>query len=41
MLENCVYLPPSQFEAIFVSTAHTDKDIAKTLDAVKKAFRAI
>ncbi|MBI5681651.1 MAG: glutamate-1-semialdehyde 2,1-aminomutase [Deltaproteobacteria bacterium] len=41
MLENCVYLPPSQFEAVFVSTAHTDKDIAKTLDAVKKAFRAI
>ena len=31
MLERGVYLPPSQFEAMFVSAAHTDEDIALTL----------
>jgi glutamate-1-semialdehyde 2,1-aminomutase len=39
MLELGIYLPPSQFEAAFVSIAHTDKDIDKTLDAAKKALR--
>jgi glutamate-1-semialdehyde 2,1-aminomutase len=40
MVDNGVYLPPSQFEAWFVSTAHTDEDIEKTLDAVKKSLPA-
>ncbi len=40
MVDNGVYLPPSQFEAWFVSTAHTDADIEQTLDAVKKSLPA-
>ena len=40
MLENGVYLPPSQYEAWFVSWAHSDADIEKTIDAARKAFAA-
>jgi glutamate-1-semialdehyde 2,1-aminomutase len=40
LLENGVYLPPSQFEAAFLSTAHTDDDVEKTLRAAKIAFAA-
>lgn len=40
MIDNGVYLPPSQFEAWFVSTAHSDADIEETLDAVKKSLPA-
>lgn len=36
MLEAGIYLPPSQFEANFISTTHTQKDFDKTLRAVKK-----
>jgi glutamate-1-semialdehyde 2,1-aminomutase len=35
MLEAGIYLPPSQFEANFLSTAHTEKDFNKTLKAIK------
>jgi glutamate-1-semialdehyde 2,1-aminomutase len=38
MLDHGVYLPPSQYEALFVSTAHTEKDIQKTITAAKQAF---
>ena len=38
MLEEGVYLPPSPFEAMFVSTAHTDEDIQATLDAARRAL---
>ncbi|ORU89394.1 MAG: glutamate-1-semialdehyde aminotransferase [Cycloclasticus sp. symbiont of Poecilosclerida sp. M] len=38
MLEQGVYLAPSAFEAGFVSAAHTDEDINKTLAAAKCAF---
>lgn len=38
MLDAGVYLGPSAFEAGFVSAAHTDADIAFTLEAAKKAF---
>jgi len=38
MVDNGVYLPPSQFEAWFVSTAHTDADIDLTLDRVAKSL---
>jgi len=38
MLEQGIYLPPSQFEAAFVSAAHTDGDIAKTQDAARNAL---
>ena len=37
MLSQGVYLPPSQFEACFVSDRHTEKDIDKTIAAVRKA----
>jgi len=38
MLEGGVYLPPSQFEAAFVSLAHTDAEIDRTLTVAKSAF---
>ncbi|CUU05960.1 glutamate-1-semialdehyde 2,1-aminomutase [Candidatus Kryptobacter tengchongensis] len=38
MLENGIYLPPSQFEAMFLSSAHTDEDIEKTIDAFEKVI---
>jgi len=38
MLESGVYLPPSQFEAAFLSAAHTEEDIQKTIAAAKQAF---
>ena len=41
MLEAGVWLPPSQFEAAFLSTAHTDADIRHTVDAARQAFAAI
>jgi glutamate-1-semialdehyde 2,1-aminomutase len=40
MLDNGVYLPPSQFEAWFVSIAHDDAAIQQTIEAAKKAFAA-
>lgn len=39
MLENGVYLAPSQFEAGFLSIMHTDEIIEKTLESVTDAFR--
>ncbi len=39
MLERGVYLAPSQFEAAFVSAAHTEEDVRKTTAAAKEAFR--
>lgn len=41
MLENGVYLAPSAYEAGFVSAAHGDEEISKTLEAAEKAFAAI
>jgi glutamate-1-semialdehyde 2,1-aminomutase len=41
MLARGVYLAPSQYEAAFVSTAHTDADIETTLGAAREAFRAV
>jgi glutamate-1-semialdehyde 2,1-aminomutase len=40
MLEQGVYLAPSQFEAGFTSLAHSDDDIAQTVEAAQIAFRA-
>jgi glutamate-1-semialdehyde 2,1-aminomutase len=39
MLDAGVYLPASQFEAAFLSTAHSEEDISKTIDVAKQAFR--
>jgi glutamate-1-semialdehyde 2,1-aminomutase len=41
MLENGVYLPPSQFEAWFISTTHTEEVLDQTLEAADKAFASI
>jgi len=41
MLERGVYLPPSQFEAVFVSTAHTESDIDATVEAAREAFATV
>ncbi len=38
MLERGVYLAPSQFEAAFVSAAHTEEDIDRTIAAAAEAF---
>ena len=38
MLERGIYLPPSQFEALFVSAAHSDADISRTIEAARESF---
>lgn len=38
MLDRGIYLPPSQYEAAFLSAAHTDEDVQKTIAAAKEAF---
>jgi len=39
MLEEGIYLAPSQFEAIFLSIAHKEEHVEKTIRAANKAFR--
>lgn len=41
MLDRGVYLPPAQFEALFLSTAHTDEDVEVVLGAAAAALRAL
>ncbi len=41
MLEQGVWLPPSQFEAAFVGTAHGEGEVRKTIEAARVAFQAI
>jgi glutamate-1-semialdehyde 2,1-aminomutase len=41
MLARGVYLPCSQFEAAFVSAAHTEDDIDRTIDAARQALQVI
>ncbi len=41
MLENGIYLPPSQFEAWFVSAAHSRRDFDKTVKAHRSALKAM
>ncbi|MDI6709725.1 MAG: glutamate-1-semialdehyde 2,1-aminomutase [Bacillota bacterium] len=40
LLDHGVYIAPAQFEAMFVSLAHTEEDIARTVEAFEAAFRA-
>jgi glutamate-1-semialdehyde 2,1-aminomutase len=40
MLDRGVYLPPAQFEAMFVSLAHQEADIDRTIEAAREACRA-
>jgi glutamate-1-semialdehyde 2,1-aminomutase len=39
MMERGIYLPPSQFEAWFISLAHTQKDLDQTIEACDTAFK--
>lgn len=41
MLEEGIYLAPSQFEAFFISAAHSEEDIEKTIEANYKALKQI
>jgi len=41
MLEQGVWLPPSQFEAAFLGTAHGEAEVAATIDAAREAFRIV
>jgi glutamate-1-semialdehyde 2,1-aminomutase len=41
LLNQGVYFPPSQFEAAFVSLAHTDADIAETAGAVGRSLSGL
>jgi glutamate-1-semialdehyde 2,1-aminomutase len=41
MLDGGIYLPPSQYEAAFLSAAHTEEDITKTIAAAKQAFAMV
>ncbi len=38
MLQEGIFLPPSQFEGMFLSTAHSNEDIEKTIIAIEKSF---
>ncbi|MNF19055.1 Glutamate-1-semialdehyde 2,1-aminomutase [compost metagenome] len=38
MLDEGVYLAPSAFEAGFMSVAHSDEDIQRTVDAARRCF---
>ena len=41
MLDEGIYLAPSQFETLFLSGAHTDDDITRTIAAAEKGFAAV
>jgi len=41
MLDDGVYLPPSQYEAAFLSAAHSEEDVQKTIAAAKLAFATL
>jgi glutamate-1-semialdehyde 2,1-aminomutase len=41
MLDAGIYLPPSQYEAAFLSAAHSAEDIRQTIAAAKQAFKTV
>jgi glutamate-1-semialdehyde 2,1-aminomutase len=41
MLSHHIYLAPSQYEASFLSFAHTDEDIEKTLEACTNSLKSL
>jgi glutamate-1-semialdehyde 2,1-aminomutase len=41
MMEQHIYWPPAQFEAAFISGAHTDDDIDRTVAAAKVALEKV
>jgi glutamate-1-semialdehyde 2,1-aminomutase len=40
-LDKGIYMPPSQFEAAFISAAHTEQDIDRTIKAAATAFKSM
>ena len=38
MIELGIYLPPSSYETCFISAAHTEENLHKTLDAFRHCF---
>ena len=40
MLNHGVHLAPSQFEAMFISDAHSQEDISQTLELIEEYFRS-
>jgi len=36
-----IYIPPSQFEAMFISLAHSDEDIERTIDAIADSLAGL
>jgi glutamate-1-semialdehyde 2,1-aminomutase len=41
MLERGVHLPPSQYEALFISLAHETEDLDRTLEAARESLRRV
>jgi glutamate-1-semialdehyde 2,1-aminomutase len=41
MLDSGVYLPPSQYEAAFLSASHSEEDVQKTVAVAKEALVAV
>jgi glutamate-1-semialdehyde 2,1-aminomutase len=41
MLERGIYLAPSQYEAVFLSTAHTDENIDYTLEQAREVLKSL
>jgi glutamate-1-semialdehyde 2,1-aminomutase len=40
-LQRGVFLPPSQFEAAFLSVAHSDEVLAQVAEAMRQAMRQV
>jgi glutamate-1-semialdehyde 2,1-aminomutase len=41
LLEQHIFIPPSQFETCFISNSHTEDDLDKVIEAYDEAFRRI
>jgi glutamate-1-semialdehyde 2,1-aminomutase len=41
MLDRGIYLPPGQYEALFLSTAHQEADVDRTVGAVREVLREL
>ena len=39
MLKEGIYLPPSAFESLFISTSHSEEDLERTASAFRKALK--
>jgi glutamate-1-semialdehyde 2,1-aminomutase len=41
MLREGIYLAPSAFEALFISTAHSDADLERTVEAARRVLKRL